>query len=237
MKCPMCGAAAADDATACSFCNARLATVACPSCFGMMFIGCKFCSHCGAEFHSKDDDAGRIVSCPRCHADMKHVRVGAAGLSECPQCGGIWVEVSEFEKICASHEQQAAVLGAASIEPAHPVDLSHQPPVRYVPCPTCKQLMNRINFARCSGVIVDVCKGHGTWFDRDELREIVEFIRHGGLDNAREREKAKLEEERRALNRQQMTASQGVIATSFDPVEHHSGSLSAARGLLEFLLD
>jgi Zn-finger nucleic acid-binding protein len=59
--------------------------------------------------------------------------------------------------------------------------------------------MNRINFARCSGVVVDVCKGHGTWFDRDELSRIVEFIRGGGLDAARAREKAALEEERRQL--------------------------------------
>ena len=48
---------------------------------------------------------------------------------------------------------------------------------------------NRINFAKCSGVIVDVCKGHGTWFDRDELTRIVEFIRGGGLDAARAKER------------------------------------------------
>jgi hypothetical protein len=46
---------------------------------------------------------------------------------------------------------------------------------------------------------VDVCKGHGTWFDRDELRRIVEFIRSGGLELAREKELAELEERRREL--------------------------------------
>ena len=35
--------------------------------------------------------------------------------------------------------------------------------------------MNRVQFANCSHVIVDVCKPHGTWFDRDELRRIVEL--------------------------------------------------------------
>ena len=45
--------------------------------------------------------------------------------------------------------------------------------------------MNRVNFARCSGVIVDICKQHGTWFDRDELSRIVEFIHGGGLNASR----------------------------------------------------
>jgi hypothetical protein len=48
--------------------------------------------------------------------------------------------------------------------------------------------MNRINFAHTSGVIVDVCTSHGTWFDADELRRVLEFITAGGLEAARARE-------------------------------------------------
>jgi Zn-finger nucleic acid-binding protein len=59
--------------------------------------------------------------------------------------------------------------------------------------------MNRVNFANCSHVVVDVCKQHGTWFDRDELRRIVEFIRAGGLESTRAKEMADLEERRRQL--------------------------------------
>src|SRR5438045_3262713 len=76
----------------------------------------------------------------------------------------------------------------------------------YVPCPQCKQLMNRINFARCSGVIVDFCKGHGTWFDRDEVRRIVEFIRGGGLEVSRQKEKNELEFQREQLRMDQIVA-------------------------------
>jgi Zn-finger nucleic acid-binding protein len=71
--------------------------------------------------------------------------------------------------------------------------------VRYLPCPVCKELMHRVNYANCSHVIVDVCQPHGTWFDRDELRRIVEFIRSGGLEKARQREIQALEQQRRAL--------------------------------------
>ena len=53
--------------------------------------------------------------------------------------------------------------------------------------------MNRVNFAKCSDVIVDVCKGHGTWFDKDELRQIVEFIRGGGMEQSREKLRHEIE--------------------------------------------
>src|SRR4029077_14700220 len=101
-----------------------------------------------------------------------------------------------FENICADREQQAAVLGAATIT-ASPVTAESK--VSYVPCPECHLLMNRANFARCSGVVIDLCKQHGVWFDRDELSRIIEFIQAGGLDAARAKEKAQLEEERRRL--------------------------------------
>lgn len=59
--------------------------------------------------------------------------------------------------------------------------------------------MNRRQFADCSGVIVDWCKTHGTWFDRNELRQIVQFIQSGGLERSRERERFKLKEEKQHL--------------------------------------
>ena len=41
--------------------------------------------------------------------------------------------------------------------------------------------MNRVNFARMSGVIVDACRGHGTYLDAGELHRIVKFIQSGGV--------------------------------------------------------
>jgi Zn-finger nucleic acid-binding protein len=98
--------------------------------------------------------------------------------------------------------------------------------------------MNRVNFARCSGVIVDVCKGHGTWFDRDELSGIVQFIRGGGLDMARQKEKREIEFERQQLRTEQMVAASresGSISLSYSDEERLDG-ISAAGSLLKFLL-
>lgn len=237
LNCPMCGAAAATESEACSFCGARLATVACPSCFGMVFLGSRFCSHCGAKSDRSEEMRDTPATCPRCRVEMQFVTVGTAELTECNGCGGIWVEIADFEKICADREQQSAVLGAASLEVVQSVEPSVSNKVRYVPCPKCSNLMNRINFARCSGVIVDVCKGHGTWFDRDELHRIVEFIRGGGLEAARNREKRELEEERRALAQARLATPLIHPGIGFEETESKTSALGAARGILKFLLD
>lgn len=41
--------------------------------------------------------------------------------------------------------------------------------------------MNRAVFGRKSGVIVDTCKMHGTWFDARELEACEAFVDVGGL--------------------------------------------------------
>ena len=97
--------------------------------------------------------------------------------------------------------------------------------------------MNRINFARCSGVIVDVCKGHGTWFDRDELSRIIEFIRAGGLESSRAREKEEIKQERMRLLEQQRLAAAEPLPFFREPEEQRTKAIRAAKDLLKFLLD
>jgi Zn-finger nucleic acid-binding protein len=60
-------------------------------------------------------------------------------------------------------------------------------PVRYRPCPSCGELMNRNLQGRRSGVVVDRCRDHGLWLDAGELRQLMEWARAGGalLDQER----------------------------------------------------
>jgi Zn-finger nucleic acid-binding protein len=198
LNCPMCGAPATSDSALCAHCGARLATVACPSCFGLMFVGSKFCSHCGAEAGRSDADKTIKEKCPICREVMAEILVGTTRLMECPKGEGVWVDGETLQQICKDREKQAAVLGMGGSTISAPSgELEH---VKYRPCPVCEKLMNRVNFAHCSHVIVDVCMAHGTWCDRDELRQIVEFIRNGGLEFARSRQIEELEQRRRELN-------------------------------------
>lgn len=74
----------------------------------------------------------------------------------------------------------AVPIGGASVR-SNPL----RDPVRYRACPACQQLMNRKNFGGASGIIVDVCALHGTFFDSGELPRVLTFVRHGGLAKAR----------------------------------------------------
>ena len=85
---------------------------------------------------------------------------------------------------------------------------------------------------------MDICKGHGTWFDRDELSRIVEFIHAGGLEASREREKAELKEERRRLWEEQVAneRNQSRLGMRLND-EHRLVGIASTRSLLKFLLD
>lgn len=159
--------------------------------------------------------------------------IGASNVRECPKCEGIWTDTETLRQICADREKQAAVLGMPTHLPSNEgVELEKQ--IRYLPCPVCGDLMNRVNFANFSNVIVDVCREHGTWFDRDELRRIVEFIRAGGMDQARAREIQNLEADRRLARADQFLGGQGA-APMFDDTMRHSGVSAVAELLLGLL--
>src|SRR5215218_10277225 len=225
LHCPNCGAAADPQAARCPYCRARLATVSCPGCFAQMFDGSAFCPHCGAR-SARAEAQPSSTTCPACRAGMARVLIGDLALLECTACDGVWVEAREFERICADQAAQAAVLHRwGTHTPANPIAR-----VRYRPCLNCAKLINRINFGRISGTVIDVCRGHGTFLDAGELHEIVTFIRDGGLDRAREREKRELEEERRRLTALHTQIDSAARVSS--DWEHRSTSLLDIRRLL-----
>ena len=224
LNCPMCGAPVASlDSPQCDHCGARLATVACPSCFGMIFQGAKFCPHCGAKAERAEVVEASNELCPRCKVGLAAVAVGNTKLRECPRCEGIWLDNQSFDQICTGSENQSAVLGMATHLP--PDNNQEIEPIRYLPCPVCATMMNRVNFAHCSRVIVDVCTKHGTWFDRDELRRIVEFIRGGGLNQARVHEAEELKSEVERLKESRARLQTGTSIGSWNDGQILGGGL------------
>jgi Zn-finger nucleic acid-binding protein len=203
-NCPNCGAAVAPDCRSCSYCKSAIAVRVCPSCFGSASVGMTHCPHCGAEVANSEPEEADAFRCPRCEANLAPIRVGKHTLQICNQCGGLWVDKSAFQAICSHEEEQEAVLDFRSEVSALPLTPRPQKRRAYIPCPKCGKLMNQKNFSNCSGVILDWCRDHGSWFDKDELRQIVTFIRNGGLRKAREREQANLQEQESRLRMQQI---------------------------------
>lgn len=233
LNCPNCGAGVESDRSQCQFCKTRLKTVACPKCLGLMFVGSKFCGHCGAIAAPVEvslDGARR--RCPRCDGDLETLQIGDTNLFACGNCDGLWIATLVFEDICSDAEKRSAVLGYFDERDKKPPTSTK---VNYVPCPECTQLMNRSNFARASGVIVDICKQHGVWFDADELPAIVKFIQNGGMELARQREKNEIDDARLKLRADQF--QQTMRDSRFDSSGAFDDEVSGIRRFVRLLFD
>jgi Zn-finger nucleic acid-binding protein len=163
-----------------------------------MFVGMEFCPECGAKAARTDGDA--TLPCPGCRAEMRSTRVGTTPLFECAGCGSTWLDTETFTTLCANREAHGAIadmLGPKTVG----VTATAGTAVRYLPCPTCTKVMNRENFGHRSGVIIDVCKGHGVWLERGELHSVLAFVDSGGLERAKRLDDERRAEERRALDR------------------------------------
>jgi Zn-finger nucleic acid-binding protein len=215
LHCPNCGGPASPGEASCKYCHAALATVSCPKCFGLMFEAAMYCPSCGAR-RARTEGGTRTARCPGCRGTMREVQIGDTSLLECERCHAMWVDRETFDAICASTETQAGVLQQYP-DPPKPVTAVE---IRYRPCLACGKMMNRMNFGKLSGVVVDVCRGHGTFLDAGELHQIVAFIKAGGLERLRQQqlEDMKEEEERlRALaRRDQSSSSTSTVSIRFD---------------------
>ena len=201
LACPHCGAALSPEDASCPYCRAALALAACPRCFGRVFQGNGFCPHCGASIeepaHAGPDGASQRL-CPRCAPEAEtHLTahlVEDTLLDECQRCGGLWIDRPAFDRVVQDRERQSQLLAVnldgsrgPEVAPGASEPGTAIPPVRYLPCPDCRVLMNRKNFGERSGVIIEVCKPHGIWFDRDQLSAALRFVMAGGLEESKRR--------------------------------------------------
>lgn len=202
LNCPNCGAAVATDSVSCSYCKSAISARVCAACYGAVSVGMKHCPHCGASVGEAPIPKHDSLKCPRCDSSLSILAVGRNSMHNCTQCGGLWVDKDIFQKICTQEEEQEAVLGCQI--PESPSLQEQKPRRAYIPCPQCGKLMNHKNFASCSGIVLDWCHKHGSWFDRQELHRVVTFIRGGGMRKARERELSQLQEQKDRLRMQEL---------------------------------
>jgi Zn-finger nucleic acid-binding protein len=101
----------------------------------------------------------------------------------------------------------------------------------YRKCPVCETVMNRRNFGKRSGVIVDTCREHGHWFDAHELDRILRWIRQGGEETVRRRAQDE------ARHRERLKRYERELPGS-DPATRRPAGLdrSPGDGLLEGLM-
>lgn len=205
--CAHCGGNLAHGETRCSYCSAevRLGTrglgPACPRCFATTLLYAQHCSTCGVALRAEATLrplSGR--SCPRCKQGLSECENERMRYVECTSCGGLWLDEAAFERVVEERRSDTAeVLPHGSKKTgAAP---ARETKVAYLPCPVCGETMHRRNFGEGSGVVLDWCRGHGWWFDSEELARVLEFVESGGLERARERLDARRKYELERLER------------------------------------
>ena len=121
------------------------------------------------------------MKCPRCATPLMNEKKEASVVNACAQCKGVWISFDAEREILKS-KMEAFTLDEIRRLRDKFSPLGKLEPVKYHPCPECGQLMNRKNWGSHSGVIVDKCKNHGTWYDEHELEKIMEYVALGGVE-------------------------------------------------------
>lgn len=200
VRCSACGAPRLERSSACNFCGSdftlheRDLDTICPACATRISRRARYCHSCALPI-TPQETAGETVDarCPRCGPECRLVSraLGSDGLSvlECPRCVGMWLTGATFQRLEESaREKELSWTPERTSDTALESSTTGDAEPLYRPCPDCRKLMNRRNYGRRSGVIVDVCSGHGVWFDFGELARILAWIRDGGLAHAQKQE-------------------------------------------------
>jgi Zn-finger nucleic acid-binding protein len=212
-RCAQCGTERAPDARACPKCGAEVPAVRCAACMTLNAIGEPACTQCGAELAPEPEASPTTLLCPRGCGPL----AAFGDVFECDRCGGLFLDHGSLGELVAAHrpkvegERHIVTMGAPPpnprenlsplrFAPRSSITPPPQPilePVTYLPCPTCNVRMNRTVFGKSSGVIVDVCNAHGTWFDARELTASLAFVERGGIELVERRERERKAQQER----------------------------------------
>jgi Zn-finger nucleic acid-binding protein len=91
----------------------------------------------------------------------------------------------------------------------------HKDKIIYRRCPVCNKIMHRKNYANRSGVIMDYCADHGVWLDAGELKQIQEWTKLGGKQNAMKDELDRKHRHNRARETKRASSSRSRHYESF----------------------
>jgi Zn-finger nucleic acid-binding protein len=162
-------------------------------------------------------------------------QVGGVGLNECLSCHGIWAPAESFDTLVARAIDARENASPAELQLLKPRVAGANPAaqqIHYRKCPECDGYMQRRNFRKKSGVVIDCCNSHGTWLDADELEQIAGFILSGGAGSTARSDTAAGRERRAAV----AAALAGVENSALNPkhgIADESSILNRESGVVE----
>ena len=164
----------------------------CSSCSAPLPADTSRCSYCGTRNDMDVLTIDRFAvsrqgssrrQCPDCRIPLQTIRLstdGAFAIERCDTCFGLFFDPGELQAFLAASVSPTFQINTREIVNINRERASQDRQVRYIPCPECGILMNRVNFGYRSGVVMDQCRKHGVWLDNGELTHLMEWKKAGG---------------------------------------------------------
>lgn len=162
----------------------------CSSCSAPLPANSNRCRYCGirndVDLHGKHayslhaQQSDRL--CPACGDPLQTIDLKLNGtflIERCAQCFGLFFDPGEIEILLDSSVSNVFAVNTQWLRNINKERYQNKQ-VKYVKCPVCRVLMNRVNFGHRSGVIIDQCKKHGVWLESGEITHLMEWKKAGG---------------------------------------------------------
>ena len=163
----------------------------CNSCSAPLPANINRCTYCNVrndvDLHGKHNYSIKTRqsdrTCPHCDKPLQTVKLDLNDpfyIERCKICFGLFFDPGEIETLLKSSVSNVFDINLKLIKSINKDRYKKNRQVKYVKCPVCRILMNRVNFGRRSGVVIDQCKKHGVWVDSGEITHLMEWKKAGG---------------------------------------------------------
>lgn len=105
--------------------------------------------------------------CPVCKDPMIVLELEQVEIDYCANCKGIWLDSGELELLLESSQESKNLFESFKEDPSNK-EKSYS-------CPICGKRMSKVFVGEQGQVLIDKCKkDHGLWFDKGELKSVIE---------------------------------------------------------------
>lgn len=108
------------------------------------------------------------MNCPVCKEPLVVLELEQIEIDYCTSCEGVWLDTGELELLLETDEERNRLINLFMQAESHKEKSYY--------CPICGKHMLKFHIGEQEKVLVDKCKkNHGIWFDKGELKKVVEF--------------------------------------------------------------
>jgi len=112
------------------------------------------------------------LRCPACDSPMIVLELDDVEIDHCLECEGIWLDGGELDILLENSSAREGFLSSFRLD-----ETTKEKPRK---CPICDKKMEKVLYSGSKTIRIDRCRRNdGIWFDKGELREILEEASYG----------------------------------------------------------